>query len=174
MSELSYYWPYCVLLNCRSALQKKKRLTGVSKAVQADAKQSNNRSSYQTSHEVIRKTGSFGREQETLEGSRWGQWCVCVETMLNTSSFPLFLEGGKSFVPSCFSSLEESDIDTLSATRSNPLYYSLPQSSYSALLSTVPYPLYLPVPWPLCYAAVKLGGFSCWNIISKSPQIYSR
>lgn len=166
-AELSYCWSYCVFLIC-SSISQQKGLTGVSRAVQPDAKRSHNRSSYQTSHEVIRKTDSFGREQ-TSEGSKWGQWYVCVEHF-QLSPIPL---RWKSLIPSSFLSLD-SDIHTLSATRSKLLYSSLPQSSYSALLSIVPYPLYPYMPWPQCYAAGKLRGFSHWNILSQSRQTYSR
>lgn len=30
------------------------------------------------------------------------------------------------------------------------------------------------MPWSQCYVAGKLGGFSDWNILSQSPQTYSR
>lgn len=138
------------ILLCFLSVIQQKGLTGVNKAVQPDAEPPNNRSSYQTSHEVFRKIDSFGGEQEASEGSKWGQWCVCVE---HFQLCPVPLRG-KSLFPSSLRSLD-SDIQTMSATRSNPLDSLLPQTSYSAL------PLYHIHSTCLCPAlsALQLGSW---------------
>lgn len=78
---------------------------------------------------------SFWGEQGTSEGSKGGQWYMCVEHF-QLSSVPL---RWKSLVPGSFSSLD-SDIHTLPATRSNPQYPALPQSSIivHCTISTLP------------------------------------